>query len=286
MLVAAVVATVAVGCGAQAPHPAPPPTVPSGSHRPVPLHLVWHDDFAGARLNGASWTSMNESTFGDGNDELACLLAANVQVANGALSLSARRVPAPVRCGNSDSRFPDGRTYTSALVETRGKRSFEYGRFEIRARLPTEHGTSQGLWPAFWLRPESGSLGELDVMEATGSSRAAAATRTVVSQTIHYDYLGTHPQQRSEYLMPQSGASPEFHTYAVDWEPGSIRWYVDNALVFSRDEGTTPWLDAAFHGKFYLLLNLAVGGDGVGAPDPDTAMPARYVIDWVRVYQR
>jgi beta-glucanase (GH16 family) len=247
------------------------------------MHLAWDDEFSGSTLDSAKWTALNNSTFGDGNNELACLMQNNVHVSGGVLTIAAQRAAAPVTCGSNDTRFPNGRSYTSGFIQTYDKATFEYGRFEIRAELPTIPGQSAGLWPAFWLRPESGGLGELDSFEVSGSDATSPASANTIGETIHYDYIGTHPQQREDYVG--SGLSSAFHTYAVDWEPGSIKWYVDGKLTYERNRTTTPWIDQAFSGKFYLRLNLAVGGNGVGAPTSTTVLPGNLRVDWVRVYQ-
>ena len=249
---------------------------------PAGWTLAWNDEFDGATLDTARWGVQNLSTFGDGNNELACLMSDNVKVGGGALTISARRAATPVTCGSHDSRFPGGRAYTSGMVQT--KASWQYGRFEVRARIPTQAGTSKGLWPGFWMRPASGGTGELDILEAIGSG-AGGTEWNKVHQTIHYDYVGTHPKQpftATTAFAPSAG----FHTYAAEWEPGAIRWYVDGTLTYSRTTATTPWLDDAFSKPFFIRLNLAVGGSWPGSPDAATAFHGDFTVDWVRVYHR
>lgn len=262
---------------------------PTAPIPPAGWTLEWNDEFSGTALNRAYWDVEDDSTYGDGNNELACLLdrPANVSVAGGELAITARREAASVRCGRTDRRFPDGRSYTSGMVSTKGKVAFEYGRFEIRARTPTSPGTSKGLWPAFWMRPVDGDIGEIDILEILGTGTGTGqpgANR--VYQTILYDYVGTYRKQSRAYDLPTGSFSDGFHTFAIEWEPGSISWFVDGALTYRRTAETTPWLDEAFVGDFYLRLNLAVGGDWPGAPDADTSFPARFQVDYVRVYRR
>ena len=269
--------------------PTDPPTDPTGptdpatdDATPAGWTLGWHDEFDGTGLDATRWGVQNLSTFGDGNSELACLMADNVRVADGALTISARRAAAPVTCGSRDTRFPYGREYTSGMVQT--KTSWQYGRFEVRARIPTQAGTSKGLWPGFWMRPAGGGTGELDILEAIGSGASGTESRKI-HQTIHYDYVGTHPKQpftATTAFVPAEG----FHTYAAEWEPGAIRWYVDGALTYTRTTATTPWLDEAFSKPFFIRLNLAVGGSWPGSPDAATAFPGDFTVDWVRVYHR
>jgi beta-glucanase (GH16 family) len=249
--------------------------------------LAWSDDFDGTTLDRSKWTPENNSTFGDGNKELACLLSrpANVEVAGGLLTLRAIREKTPRICGDNDPRFPNGRPYTSAMLSTQGKASWHQGRFEIRAKLPLAAGKSKGLWPAFWMRPADGSGdGELDIMEAIGTSDAQDPEAGSVHQTVWFDGKGTYPKQ-SKVAPVQDGPASGFHTYAAEWQAGVIRWYVDGKLSFQRDSSTAPWIDEAFAGRFYIRLNMAVGGTFPGSPNAATALPADMVVDWVKVYQ-
>jgi beta-glucanase (GH16 family) len=209
----------------------------------------------------------------------------NVQVARGTLTLRALRESEPVLCGDNDSRFPDGRPYTSAMVSTRGKAAWHQGRFDIRAKLPLAAGTSRGLWPAFWMRPASGSGdGELDVLEAVGTDDPSDPESLRIHQTLWYDERGTYPQQSTSAVV-DGGPAGGFHTYGVEWGPGVMRWYVDGRQTFQRDSTTAPWLDSAFDGRFFIRLNLAVGGTFPGSPNSSTAFPAEMIVDWIRVFQ-
>jgi beta-glucanase (GH16 family) len=213
----------------------------------------------------------------------------NVVLQGGLLKLRARREPVPLRCGPNDDRYPTGRDFSSAMVTTKGKATWRYGRFEIRARLPVQPDTSKGLWPAFWLRPADGGAGELDVLEAIGSGTGGTGgtggeESRQVHQTIWNDYnSGDH--QAFSYVFPTGSPSGGFHTYSVVWRKGSIGWYVDGHRTFLRNRSTTPWLDEAFNRPFYIRLNLAVGGSWPGSPDSATTLPADFAIDYVRVYQ-
>ncbi|MGN6743553.1 MAG: glycoside hydrolase family 16 protein [Amnibacterium sp.] len=198
------------------------------------------------------------------------------------LTLAARHEATPVTCGSHDSRFPNGRSYSGATIETRGKEDFTYGYFEIRAKLPMAPGASKGLWPAFWLRPDDGGAGEMDVLETVGTPAGAP---DAVHQTIHDAYGSANPQQEHTVSYPTGTLSSGYHTYGLDWERGSIRWYIDGKLTYSRTTQTTTWMSADFSRPYFLRLNFAVGGSWPGSPDGATAFPASYDIDWVRVYQ-
>jgi len=249
--------------------------------------LTWSDEFDGNALDTGKWTPEDHSTFGEGNKELACLMArkANVEVSGGLLTLRAIREKIPVICGDNDRRFPNGRDYTSAMLSTEGKAAWHQGRFEMRAKLPLAPGESKGLWPAFWMRPESGTGdGELDIMEAIGTASASHPEAGTVHHTLWYDGKGTYPKQ-STVVPVAGGVSDGFHTYAAEWDPGVVRFYVDGKLTFERNRDSAPWIDEAFAGQFYIRLNLAVGGTFPGSPDSKTALPADMQVDWVRVYQ-
>ncbi|MEO7261964.1 MAG: glycoside hydrolase family 16 protein [Jatrophihabitantaceae bacterium] len=249
--------------------------------------LSWSDDFNGSTLDRSKWSAEDHSTFGEGNLELACLMSRsnNVQVAGGMLTLRAVRESPPVICGDNDSRFPNGRSYTSAMLSTEGKASWHQGRFEVRAKLPLAAGKSKGLWPAFWMRPANGSGdGELDIMEAIGTADSQDSEAGSVHQTLWYDGKSTHAKQ-SHVAPVEGGPASGFHTYAAEWQSGVMRWYVDGQLSFERDKQSAAWIDEAFAGEFYIRLNLAVGGRFPGSPNSDTGLPADMVVDWVKVYQ-
>lgn len=250
--------------------------------------LSWSDDFSGSQLDAAKWQAEDRSTFGNGNKELACLMnrPTNLSVAHGQLSLTAARENPPLTCGDADTRFPNGRDYSSAMISTKGKESWHEGRFEIRAKLPLSPGGSQGLWPAFWMRPASGpGDGELDIMEAVGTSNPNDPEARTVHQTLWYDENGTQPKQSQVAEVGGGGPAAGFHTYAVQWRNAKMDWSIDGKVVFSRDQSTTPWLNSAFAGRFFLRLNLAVGGTFPGSPTAATRLPASLVVDWVKVYQ-
>ena len=249
--------------------------------------LVWSDEFNGSTLDRTKWNAEDHSTFGEGNLELACLMSRskNVEVAGGMLTLRAARENPPVICGDKDSRFPGGRSYTSAMLSTKGKAAWHQGRFEIRAKLPLAAGKSRGLWPAFWMRPANGSGdGELDIMEAIGTGDSQDPEAGSVHHTLWYDGKGTFSKQ--SYSAPvKGGPANGFHTYAAEWQSGAVRWYIDGQLSFERNRASAPWIDEAFAGEFFLRLNLAVGGRWPGSPNSETELPADMVVDWVRVFQ-
>ena len=270
------------GCSAGSPS-----TAPTSTPEPVPVpegwRLVWHAEFDGDSLDPSRWRAEHRSTFGDGNGELACLMdrPANIRVADGVLDLTARR-EASLVCGDDD-RFPGGRRYSSAMLSTRGLAAWDSGRFEVHAKLPLAAGRSQGLWPAFWLRPVDGGPGELDVLEAVGTGPGDAGPAEVVQTLWGPD---GEPQQSSRYAPEGFDPSAGFHTYSVDWDPTSMVFSVDGRVVWERSTATTPWLPETFGRPYFARLNLAVGGRWPGEPTAQTDLPAAFEVDWVRVYQR
>jgi beta-glucanase (GH16 family) len=272
----------------------------------APWRMTWHDEFSGTTIDTTKWgfdlgngfTADSGKTFvsGWGNDELQCYTAArrNSLVSNGRLHIIAR------------ADTVGGCPYTSARLKTRradGTALFaqRYGRFEFRAKLPT----GRGIWPALWMLPQDDAYGtwaasgELDVMEARGQ------TPSTVLGTLHYG--SRWPQNAftsADYVLPRGGSIADFHTYAVEWEPGRIRWLVDGVVSqtqtfwwsSSRQDGRAglkptqeselnAW-PAPFDQPFYLLINLAVGGRFLGNPDASTTFPVEMVVDYVRVYER
>ena len=258
---------------------APAPSARAQCDRLPSCELVWADEFDGAALDLSKWEVMlgTGTTYGLpagwGNNELQSYQAANAEVAGGLLTMTARRESAA------------GSEYTSARLRTRGKGEWTYGRVEMRARLPI----GRGLWPAFWMLPTSAAYGawaasgEIDIMEYLGSEPSR------VLGTLHYG--ARWPQNvfsSNDYFLP-GGASfhDDFHTFAVEWERGEIRWYVDGRHYATQTEwfsSAAPY-PAPFDVDFHLLVNLAVGGNFPGAPDASTQFPQEYVIDWIRVYQ-
>lgn len=157
--------------------------------------------------------------------------------------------------------------FTSGALASFDLFSQQYGYFEMRARVPA----GQGMWPAFWLMPQSGAWPpEIDIVELVD-------VMTTSYHTLHYLSNGVHMSDGVPYTMPADG-SLDFHTFAVKWSPGLIVWYVDGAEAHrvAHDVPAEP---------FYVLLNLAIGGGWPGNPDQTTVFPAVMDVDYVRVFQ-
>ncbi|MBK6733511.1 MAG: family 16 glycosylhydrolase [bacterium] len=244
--------------------------------------LVWADEFNGTSLDAANWTpdigNGCPDLCGWGNNELQYYRSQNVAVTGGNLVLTTR------------AESYGGSAFTSGKVHTRDKHSFLYGRVEMRAKLPT----GGGMWPAFWMMPQDNvyggwaSSGEIDIMESANGT-------TSVGGALHYG--GTYPANTStssSYSLGGANFADAFHVYAVEWEPDTIRWYVDGVLFMTRT--SAQWYSNAVPGNarapfdqpFYIILNAAVGGWYTGCTSSacvTASLPQQYLIDYVRVYE-
>jgi beta-glucanase (GH16 family) len=237
----------------------------------VEWELVWSDEFDGTAIKTANW-NWEIGAGGWGNNELQYYTNSteNSYINNGSLVIVARKNHL-------------GHDYTSARMTTKNKHSFLYGRMEASIKLPA---LKQGIWPAFWMMP-AGSVyggwaasGEIDIMEAINQPYT-------VYGTIHYG--GSWPNNQNSGAEYSNGTnfSQDYHTYAIEWEPTQIRWYVDDVLYSTKTSWYTSGYPypAPFDQPFYFILNLAVGGNWPGYPDATTTFPQTMYIDYVRVYQ-
>lgn len=242
------------------------------------LTLVWSDEFDGAQLDPQTWffETGDGSRYGIpgwGNNELQYYLPDSARLNNGMLTITAR--------AESIGAF----NYTSARINTRDRFAFKYGRIEARMRLPA----GQGLWPAFWMLPQDSpygkwaASGEIDIMEAVNLGGSGG---NQVLGTIQYG--GEFPENLSigESYVVTTDATTDFHVYAIEWDTTEIRWYVDDILYATQNSwsSTAAPYPAPFDHEFYLLFNVAVGGDFPGAPNAGTVFPVTMDVDWVRVY--
>ena len=252
-----------------------------GASDPVPdrpgWELVWSDEFDGARgtpVDSESWNLVNAGD-GFGNNELQYYTNRTENAAldgEGALVITAK-----------EEEYM-GRAYTSARLESIGKVELTYGRVEGRMKIPF----GQGIWPAFWmLGADIGSAGwpacgEIDIMENVGFEP------TIVHGTLHGPgYSGGSPLGSSFSLPGDERFSDDFHVYAVEWEEDVVRFYVDDELYKTRTPADVPdgarWV---YDHPFYLILNVAVGGNWPGSPDSSTSFPQTLRVDYVRIYGR
>jgi len=207
---------------------------------------------------------------GWGNQELQYYTdrSENVTVQNGVLLITAR-----------EESF-EGSSYTSARLVTKDKFEQRYGRFEARIRLPY----GQGIWPAFWMlgadideNPWPGA-GEIDIMEYRGQSP------TVLIGSVHGPGYSGGDAISKEFTLSNDRFDTGFHIFGIEWGPEYVNFYVDDVLYnqITPEDVTGPWV---FDKPFYILMNLAVGGNFVGSPNEETEFPQTMLVDYVRVYE-
>jgi beta-glucanase (GH16 family) len=273
---------------------------------PADWELVWNDEFEGNQIDPAKWDYEIGNGFFDyrshtwvpgwGNEELQYYTdnAANASVKDSVLTIRAK--PESLHgCG-----------YTSARLRTRKRDGTvlfaqAYGRFEFRAQVPW----GKGLWPALWMLPVENAYGgwaasgEIDLMEIHGEKPHE------VLNSIHYG--SPYPKRTLHthvHPLPNDSSVSDWHVYSVEWEPGEIRFYVDDVhtstesfwwscsklkdglgLEATKESELNAW-PAPFDRPFYLLMNVAVGGNFPGAPNPQTQFPAELRVDYVRVFEK
>jgi len=244
--------------------------------------LTWSDEFDGPDGSGVDpgkW-SFDTGGGGWGNQELEYYTSgtSNAVVSSGSLVITATTAGA-----SSYSCWYGPCQYTSARLNTAGKFSQQYGRFEARIQIPE----GQGVWPAFWLLGQNiGSVGwpacgEIDVMENIGRTPDTNYGTTHGPGPGNYPGVGLSGAFNSGAPMGNA-----FHVYATEWSATSVSFYVDGALYWTVTPGQLPagatWV---WDQPFFLLLNFAVGGNWPGSPDGTSSFPQQMVIDYVRVYQ-
>lgn len=246
---------------------------------PKKYKLNWHDEFDGKSLNMNYWSYQegDGSQYGIpgwGNSEQQYYSQDNVSVNNGALKITARR------------ENKGGKAYTSARIRTANKVAFTYGRIEAKIKLPPY----QGLWPAFWMLPDTSTYGnwpnsgEIDIMEAKGRlpNETSAAIHFADNNNQHKYNTGT-----CDLNQTLSSNMKDWHTYSVEWESDSLFFYVDDICFFGSKRNQYSGIQGnsgqPFDKNFHILLNLAVGGmfDNYINPN-DSDLPASMEVDYVR----
>lgn len=257
--------------------------------------LVWNDEFEGDALDTTKWsyqigTGTSEGLTDWGNQELEYYTdkEENVRVKDGELVITAIK---------EDERV-GGKLFTSGRIRTMtddGEVLYaaKYGRIEARIKMPA----GEGLWPAFWMLPVDSSLynewassGEIDIMEARGRLTDR------IEGTIHYGQnWPNNIYKGQEFVLTEDTDITDYHLYSLEWEPGILRWYIDNVCYYTSDQwyskGTNSAADytwpAPYDVPFYILLDLAVGGTFDSEANPyATEYPAEMKVDYVRVYQK
>jgi hypothetical protein len=233
--------------------------------------LAWGDDFdgaAGTAVDGSKWAYDTGPNWYNG--ELQDYTSGNANASldgSGNLVIEAR----------AEAR--EGRQYTSARIKTEGKKTFTYGRFEARMKVPY----GQGLWPAFWMLGGNSwpNTGEIDIMEHLGREPS------ITHGTIHGPGYSAAAGPTGLYTLPGGAKlTDDFHVFAVEWETNVIRWYVDGTHYLTKTPADIKGNTWVFDHPFFIILNLAVGGDWPGAPDGTTVFPQKMRIDYVHVCQK
>lgn len=237
--------------------------------------LVWSDEFNGDSLDSETWNFWIGTAY---NNELQYYTSRseNAYLEDGKLYLEAHK-----------ENFM-GREYTSARISTDSTRiGWEQGRFEARLKMPE----GKGFWPAFWLMPIRDVAwpkgGEIDIMEYRGNESYTT------SGAIHFwrggcenRTMDCHKFLVNEFVTEGDKLSEKFHTYALEWTDEELIWYFEDKVyqrIRYKDINTefNP-----FSTPYYIILNLAVGGDFLPNPDGSTKFPQAFVVDYVRVYQQ
>jgi len=245
--------------------------------------LVWSDEFNGAdgsSPDSSKWT-YDTGGKGWGNNELECYtnLTQNAQMKGGNLVITAMHQPAYACDGGTTN------DYTSARLKTQGLFSQTYGRFEARIKIPA----GQGMWPAFWMLGNNitsvgwPKCGEVDIMENIGREPGTVHGSLHGPNTVSNTSDATAP-----FSLPAGqNLADDFHLYAVEWEPGTVRFYVDSNLSGTFTQSQWPaggtWV---FEHPFFIILNVAVGGSWPGSPNATTMFPQQMLVDYVRVYTK
>jgi beta-glucanase (GH16 family) len=257
---------------------AQPPVQPATSG----FTLVWSDEFSsanGSAPDSTKWT-YDIGGGGWGNQELESYMSRpqNVQIQNGNLVITALQE-------NYTGTDGIARNYTSARLKTQNLFAQAYGRFEARIKIPR----GQGIWPAFWMLgndiTQNGwpKCGEIDIMENIGREPG------IIHGSLHGPSSVAPTSDRTSTIFLPAGQNyaDDFHVYAIEWEPGAVRFYVDsnNYATFTQVQWPAggQWV---FDHPFFILLNVAVGGNWPGSPDATTQFPQQMLVDYVRVYSK
>jgi beta-glucanase (GH16 family) len=253
----------------------------ASASNPTVWTLAWSDEFEGPNgspVDSRKW-SFDVGGSGWGNNELETYTSrvTNAHLEGGSLVIKALKETFT----GSDNLT---RNYTSARLLTKNKFTQAYGRFEARIKIPY----GQGVWPAFWMLGDNidsahwPNCGEIDIMENIGKEPS------IVHGTFHGPGYSGGNGVSAAYTLPSARKfSDDFHTFAVEWEPNVMRFYVDGLLYKTRTPADLPagtsWV---YDHPFFIILNVAVGGGWPGNPDATTVFPQQMLVDYVRVYSK
>ena len=231
--------------------------------------LVWSQEFNDSTIDTAVWNF--ETGFGHNNEEqYYTAREKNIFIENGNLIIEAKK-----------EKYNSAK-YTSARINTNGKKLFQYGRIEVRAKLPEGKGT----WPAIWMLGENRerdgypACGEIDIMEFVGKDPDH------IHGAIHYPELDNIKMNSLTKKFPLPNSEDGFHVYAIDWNEQSISYFIDDELFycFTIANAERKGRDNIFQKPFYLIINLALGGKWAGKIN-NSILPARFYVDYIRYYK-
>jgi len=234
--------------------------------------LVWNDEFNGNELNINDWSyDVGDGcpNCGWGNNELQYYTRGdNLSFSGGKMIIEARK------------ETISNKNYTSTRLVTMDKKSFRFGRVDIRAKLPR----GQGIWPAFWMLGANfksagwPACGEIDIMEFLGHDEKR------VHSTIHYKF-GNNPRNTTASLLNDVALPDEYHVYSLDWQQDKMRMFIDDKLIAEFNAPGIAGTDHPFNNPFFFIINMAVGGNWPRPPDATTYFPQWLYVDYIRVFQ-
>lgn len=235
--------------------------------------LVWSDEFSGNAVSNTDWNfEIGNGSGGWGNNEKEYYTSSpkNVFLSNGNLIIEARK------------EAISGFNYSSARMTTQNKKTFMYGRIDIRAKLPV----GKGIWPALWMLGTNiatnpwPACGEIDIMELIGTYPSR------VYSTMHWKPVtGTNTSKGSQYDLTSGNFSDKFHVFSLVWSQDLMKVYVDDQLYHTVTKADMAGANYPFNASQFLIFNVAVGGNWPGDPDANTVFPQRMFVDYVRVFQ-
>lgn len=229
--------------------------------------LVWSDEFNGNYLDTNTWNyEIGTGSWGWGNNEQQYYTDRNIKVSNGTMKITAKR------------EDYGGMKYTSSRITTKNKKNFKYGKIEARIKMPK----FKGVWPAFWMLGANQDsvgwpkCGEIDIMEAINDEN-------LVYGTLHWfnDPGNNNADSGSQVAVADR---TEYHVYGVEWTADKLRWYVDGKVYRTMDVSNDSFSEV--RKEYFVIFNMAIGGQWPGYNIDETAFPATMEVDWVRAYKK
>lgn len=234
-------------------------------------NLVWQDEFDGDELSQDWAYDLGDGCpglCGWGNNELQSYKKENLRLEKGYLIIEAKK------------EMDGNKSYTSTRIKTQEKKSFLYGRMDIRAALPK----GKGIWPAIWMLGDNitevgwPKCGEIDIMEMIGGEE------NTVHGTAHWDNNGQVASYGGKTSLTAGTLNDNFHVYSIIWDERKIVWLLDDKPFHEID--IRPSGLSEFHLPHFFLINIAVGGNWPGSPDQTTVFPQKFAVDYIRVFQK